>query len=316
MKKNICFMFTGQGSQYYGMGYKLYKNNKVFRGWMEHFDKLIIDYAGYSVISELYNQARADAEFTSIKYTHPAIYMLEYSLAQTFISMGVCPDYVLGSSLGEAAALAVAGCEEPERIFRFVVSQAELFQKTCNKGGMLTVMEDYHPYQGLTIEDDGAEIISVNSKEHFVLAGYKRGIETLYRKLKKEKKSVFYLPVEFGFHSRCIEPAKDGFLEIADELYGGMSDIPVYSCEKGHAIQSFSSEDLWNIVRNPIYMNDAVHSIRNIDKTIFVDMSPQGTMAALVKMMLKQKENIYSVISRFNTEQGNLEKIQKVINAD
>lgn len=306
-------MFTGQGSQYYGMGYQLYQKNDVFRSCMKKLDEVVMDTAGYSVVSELYNQARIGTEFVSIQYTHPAIFMLEYSLAQTLISLNISPDCVLGSSLGEAAALAVAGCEEPERVLRFIVLQAILFKDSCKEGGMLTLLENYQSYEEFTIKKDGAEIVSINGNQHFVMSGTKKGIEGLYQFARRQKKSVYRLPVEFGFHCSCIDPAMEGFLEIADELYGRMADIPVYSCESGHAIKTFCYEDLWNIVRNPIRMRDALQNIKEIEGTILIDMSPQGTMAALAKMILERKEQIYSIFSQFNMEEENLAKLQTIL---
>ncbi|MBZ5525861.1 MAG: acyltransferase domain-containing protein, partial [Acidobacteriia bacterium] len=104
------FMFSGQGSQYFQMGRGLYDNNKTFREWMIRLDGIARDLCGRSVIEALYSDAQRRADpFERTLLTHPAIFMVEYSLAQSLICSGVLPDMVLGVSLGSFAAAAVAG---------------------------------------------------------------------------------------------------------------------------------------------------------------------------------------------------------------
>src|SRR5579872_4118204 len=103
-------MFSGQGSQYFQMGRSLYDNNDTFRHWMMQLDGIARELSGNSVIEALYApQRRIGDVFDRTALTHPAIFMVEYSLAQTLIHAGVCPDIVLGVSLGSFAAAAVAG---------------------------------------------------------------------------------------------------------------------------------------------------------------------------------------------------------------
>ncbi|MEL7145697.1 MAG: acyltransferase domain-containing protein, partial [Bacteroidota bacterium] len=98
------FMFSGQGSQYYHMGSKLYDANPVFRREMDRLDAIVKAESGRSVVAELYNeQHKFSVPFLSLPLTHPAIFMVEYAMFKTLESEGITPDYVLGSSLGEFA---------------------------------------------------------------------------------------------------------------------------------------------------------------------------------------------------------------------
>lgn len=303
MDKKICFLFTGQGSQYYGMGETLYKNNLIFKKCMDELDRVVIEFGGYSVLSELYDPKKKGTTFNRLEYTHPAIFMVEYSLAQTMIHLGIKPDMVLGSSLGEITALAVAGCESAKEILKFIILQPPQLKKCCKIGGMVTVLDDYRLYEDYTVHKDGIKIISINGDSHFVMSGTKAGIENICSKSKTKGYFAYQLPVEYGFHTECIEAAKDDFIKIAEDLYGDISDIPVYSCELASIRAQFCADDLWNIVRNPIRMRDTVARVKDIDNTIFIDMSPQGTMATLVKMMINRKQGIFHILTQFNREE-------------
>ena len=119
------FMFSGQGSQYFHMGRALYDDNDTFRGWMVRLDEVARQASGSSVIEALYSDARAKGEpFDRTLLTHPAIFMVEYALAQALIHAGVVPDLVLGVSMGSFAAAAVAGFIDVEDALTAVIRQA------------------------------------------------------------------------------------------------------------------------------------------------------------------------------------------------
>src|SRR5436190_1548109 len=103
-------MFSGQGSQCFHMGRDLFRKNDTFREWMVRLDEIAQRSSGRSVLDTLYSDGKGKGDpFDRTVLTHPAIFMTEYSLAQSLIHAGVHPDMVLGVSLGSFAAAAVAG---------------------------------------------------------------------------------------------------------------------------------------------------------------------------------------------------------------
>src|SRR5436309_1981687 len=118
-------MFSGQGSQYFQMGKELFKTNDTFRNWMVRLDPIAKELTGYSVIETVYSDgSRKGDSFDRTLLTHPAIFMVEYALAQALMHAGVLPDMVLGVSMGSFAAATVAGFIEVEDALASVVHQA------------------------------------------------------------------------------------------------------------------------------------------------------------------------------------------------
>lgn len=100
MKRKTAFLFSGQGSQYYQMGRGLYEQNLVFRSSMDQMDRLALDMLGTSVVQALYGPHSKNEPFNELRITHPAIFMVEFALAQSVMELGITPDCTVGASPG------------------------------------------------------------------------------------------------------------------------------------------------------------------------------------------------------------------------
>ncbi|MFD0324033.1 acyltransferase domain-containing protein [Lysobacter gummosus] len=166
-------MFSGQGSQYFQMGKQLFETSEVFRHWMVRLDKLAQEMTGMPVIDAVYASPRTDSFDRTLK-THPAIFILEYSLAQCLIGDGIEPDLVLGASLGSFAAAAVAGHLDVEDALAAVVQQAIALEDTCQRGGMIAVLAGRELFEQDWLRDH-AELAADNFANHFALAAPQAG---------------------------------------------------------------------------------------------------------------------------------------------
>ena len=123
--KPVIFMFPGQGSHYYHMGRELFEKQPYFRAWMLKGDRLVQERLGCSVLEHLYGlENKKTTPFTRTLLTYPAVFLVQYSLAQTLLEQGLEPDYVLGVSMGSFAALAVAGVLSYEEALLAAIEQA------------------------------------------------------------------------------------------------------------------------------------------------------------------------------------------------
>lgn len=294
-------MFSGQGSQYPRMGKDLYEGSPVFREWMDWLDQRARREAGASVVERLYGERSGSVALDETELTHPAIFMVEYALAQTLISSGIRPDMVLGSSLGEVAAAAVAGAVNVEEGLRFVIRQARVFNERCPPGGMMVVLHSprilaEHPEFG-----EDCELAAINGAEIFVVSGTHARLARFESFLKARDIATSLLPVSHAFHSRLMEPARREFLALTGELKTKRPLIPMMSCTHVAFAEDVSHDYFWNVVRRPIDIAGTLRLLSPPRAYAYLDVSPSGSMSNMVKYngAHRRPSPSWSVLQRF-----------------
>ena len=199
---------------------------------MVRLDDIAQQSSGRSVIEALYSAAHGKGDsFDRTLLTHPAIFMVEYSLAQTLIQGGHMPDMVLGVSLGSFAAAAVAGIIGVEDALTAVMRQARAFEECCQPGGMTAVLADPALFaEGFLSRC--SELAAVNFSSHFVVSA--RRPNSGRSRLSLRKRDVCYqrLPVSFPFHSQWIEEAKATFALFMRSIRLNRGRLPLVCCDQ------------------------------------------------------------------------------------
>ncbi|MBP2000166.1 acyl transferase domain-containing protein [Paenibacillus shirakamiensis] len=295
MSASVVFMFSGQGSQYYGMGLELFRYHAMFRKGMEELDEIFGDHTGGSVIACLYSEQRAKPPFKDLLYTHAAIFMVEYALAQLVIEEGITPQFVTGSSMGEFASASVSGIISVEDGLTSVITQAQSIIATCEKGVMIAILHTPEIMQSWPVLQQYAELVAVNFSSHFVISALANSLTFIEAELKKQRVTYQLLPVSYAFHSSYIEPAATSYLDFLQSVSISAPQIPFISCLTGGRLAAIQSNYFWDIIRDPIDFRGALNSLPEHDEYVYVDLGPSGTLATFTKYSLPER----SVNSRF-----------------
>ena len=129
-------MFPGQGSQWVGMGRSLLDSERTFREAIGEIEPVVQAISGLSLAEEI----RAEApRLDRIEVVQPLLFAMQVALARLWRERGVEPAAVLGHSMGEAAAAAVAGCLSVEDAARVIAVRSRLLARLAGCGGMAVV---------------------------------------------------------------------------------------------------------------------------------------------------------------------------------
>lgn len=290
---DVAFVFTGQGSHYAALGKRLFEESSQFRSDILRFD----DMAQVQGLPSF--QALIDGSLLDISSLSPTIVQLgstcvQMALARLWISWGVVPPVVLGHSLGEYAALNVAGVLSASDCIYLVGKRAHELESKCAPGthAMLAVaasMSSLEPY----MKDYPVEVACINSSSETVLGGQNDRIDQLAEELSRKGVRNTKLQIPFAFHVSQVDPVLDSYEVIASGVTFNAPSIPVISPLLGEVIRgegSFSANYVRRHAREtvnfPVGLEAGFRDGVISEKTIWLEVGPHPVCSAMIKKIL------------------------------
>ncbi|KUI69012.1 Conidial yellow pigment biosynthesis polyketide synthase [Cytospora mali] len=295
---NTVFVFSGQGGIHAGMGAELLTTSPHFSKTVLACDSILSasgfpKSAPYFAGDGLSYYQSLDSR-SQIIVAQCACFVLEFALAQTWIAWGVVPDLVIGHSIGEYAAFAVAGVLSLRDAVLMVAGRADLMARFCksSSSGMMTCRMSSSQAQGL-IATNGLHGLSVaceNSPEDTVVAGGIDDLETFAHVCKSAKVRTTRLDVPFAYHSAAMDPIMGAFQQQVSTIRMKPPTISVGSSLRGRVLASgLSIEDSYFVehAREPTRFSDLVHDVaqKSVHYTnmVFVEVGPSAATITKLK---------------------------------
>ncbi len=284
---SLAFLFTGQGAQYVNMGRGLYAAEPVFREHVDACAERLQPHLGLDLRGLLFpepDQAAAAAErLTQTALTQPALFTIEYALAQLWLSWGVRPAALLGHSLGEYVAACLAGVFSLDDALALVAARGRLMQRLPS-GAMLSVPlaeADLQPYL-----DGPVALAAVNAPGLSVLSGPADAVAAVEQRLQQAGVEARRLHTSHAFHSAMMDPILDEFAERVADTERHAPQIPFLSNVTGTWITDDQATDphYWaRHLRQAVRFADGVAALLQEPGRAFLEVGPGRTLATLVK---------------------------------
>jgi acyl transferase domain-containing protein/acyl carrier protein len=208
----IAFLFTGQGAQYAGMAQGLYEQAPVFRAALDRCAELLKPYMSRPLLDVMFRVGESETSLNETQYTQPALFVLEYALAELWRSCGVVPNLVLGHSVGEYVAACVAGVMSLEDALRLIARRGALMQSLPSGGGMAAIFApEAQVVDAIKAHGTALSIAAVNGPAQTVISGPAAPVDAVCQVLTAQGVRCQTLSVSHAFHSSLVEPILDAF---------------------------------------------------------------------------------------------------------
>lgn len=276
----VVFLFSGQGSQHIGMARTLYETEPVFRAQLDLCDRTLEPILKRSILSVMFGDDAALLAETA--YTQPALFTLEYALAQLWLDWGVQPAAMIGHSVGEYAAACVAGAFELETGLRLMAERGRLIQELPPTGAMLAVHAEEAEVVDMVATLQGeVAIAAVNAPRSIVLSGLRETLEHVRGTLDAQGKKNQFLPVSAAFHSSLLDPIVDRFHELAASFDYNPPHVPIISNLDGKILTGAPDAAYWTRhLREPVRFADGLRTAAEQHR-LFLEIGPQPLLSSL-----------------------------------
>ena len=281
-----AYVFPGQGAQFVGMGQDLYNSSNEAKNY---FDKAN-DILGFGITDIMF--AGSDEDLKQTKVTQPAVF-LHSVISALVMGTDFRPDMVAGHSLGEFSALVTSGALSFEDGLRLVSARAFAMQKACeiNSSTMAAVIGlDDNKVEEICSQIDGVVVAAnYNCPGQLVISGKKDDVAKACELMKEAgAKRALPLQVGGGFHSPCMQPAKE---ELEKAIRATVFSKPV--CPVYQNVDGKPYTDVENIKNNliaqltsPVRWTQTVRNMAADGATEFVELGPGTVLQGLIKKIL------------------------------
>jgi acyl transferase domain-containing protein/NAD(P)-dependent dehydrogenase (short-subunit alcohol dehydrogenase family)/acyl carrier protein len=292
MPPKLAFICSGQGPQWYAMGRELLTDEPVFHAIISQCDALLRPLAGWSLLEEL-TSPKERSRLAHTEVAQPALFAIQVALAGLWKSWGILPDAVVGHSVGEIAALHLAGVLDLEEAVRIVWHRGHIMQQATGLGRMASVsMTEAAARELVQPYGNRLSIGAVNAPDSVVLSGETAALSDALATLTARGVSHRMLPVQYAFHSAQMAPLQEQFVAVLGQVCARHPNIAVYSTVTGGSTVtdgstvtgglaenlSFGADYFGRNIREPVRFASAAAAMAADGFSVFVELSPHPVL--------------------------------------
>ncbi len=295
----LAMIFTGQGSQWPDMGRALYEGHETFRTALQECAAVLDPLLDVPLLDLLYDANHRDL-IHQTGNAQPALFALEYALAQLWLSWGVIPDAVLGHSLGEFVAATIAGVLDRDDALRLVAERGRLMQSLpLERGGMVTVAAGADAVAPLLTDEPLLAVAAYNGPTNTVVSGDNEALTRFVARGKHKALTVVPLRVSHAFHSPLMDPILDEFRTAAAKVPMRAPRIPLISNLTGQRLQQAPDADYWcRHLRHAVAFTTGMETLAAEGCTRFLEVGPHPVLTGMGRKVLGEGFGWYHSLER------------------
>lgn len=287
----VVFIYSGNGAQWVGMGRAALARNPAFRARFAEVDALYAQVGGWSLTEALHAEDLG-RRIARTSVAQPLIFAIQAAATAALAEEGVCPDLVLGHSVGEVGAALASGALGLQAAVHLIHHRSLRQESVAGQGQMIALAAGEEAAAALLADLNlpDIEIAAVNGPRSVTLSGSDRAISRVVSAARLRRLATMSLGIDYPFHSSLLDPAE---ADIRGDL-GGLAPretvVPFVSTVTGDVLAgpALDAGYWWRNIRSPVRFSDAVARAGAEGGTHFLEIGPRPILVAAAAESLRQ----------------------------
>ena len=293
--QKVAFAYTGQGSQWVGMGRDLYETEPVARAVMDRCEAVHLEQTGESLLDVMFDRGDADGDLDLAEWAQPALYALDCALTALWASVGVEPAAVIGHSFGELPAAQAAGVFNLEDGMRLAITRGRLLAET-ERGATAAIFAPRDQVESVVeslnaTSARGTLGIASDNGVNQVVSGLPGEVEAIATHFEAEEVRVRRLTVDRLAHSPLLEPILPALEAFADGIEVRPPRVEFVSNVSGDVVEPGRVLDgsYWRRhTRRPVAFADGVRTLADLGVDVVIEIGAHAVLGPMIGMIWPQ----------------------------
>lgn len=291
-RAKIVFVFSGQGSQWLGMGRQLYESDASFRSVIDTCDNLMTSRLGWSILDEL-DAPESMSRINDTQVAQPLLFAVQVALVEMLRSWGISPDAMIGHSVGEIAAAHIAGILSLDEAIRLVAIRGRIMQKATGMGKMVAVAMTPGEAQAILAGyEDRVAIAAINDPNSVVLSGAAQALDDIVLRCEKRGISTRALRVDYAFHSPQMDAFEHELVERLGRVDTRRATLAMYSTTLADCVDGNELDvHYWGRnIRQTVDLAGAVFAAIRDGYQLFLEIGPHPVLTNNLQQCLTSRK--------------------------
>jgi acyl transferase domain-containing protein/NADPH:quinone reductase-like Zn-dependent oxidoreductase/NADP-dependent 3-hydroxy acid dehydrogenase YdfG/acyl carrier protein len=310
----IAFVYSGNGSQWAGMGISAYRHNAKFRAHFDNIDDHFRLLAGWSLKEALFSDRLTD-RLTLTRVAQPLVFAIQSATTAALKVYNVQPSAVIGHSVGEVAAAEAAGILDLRTAVEVIYFRSLHQEQVRGLGRMAAILASPETVDELVKSIAKLEVAARNNPRATTVAGSTEALAELKRIAEDRSIAFLDLDLEYPFHTAFMAPIETPLIADLKHIRPNNEVVPFVSTVTGACLAGsrLGADYWWLNIREPVQFLQGIHEVAKLGARFFVEIGPRGMLLKHIDSTLSGEIDNVVTVSALERNDPDRDPIVKVI---